>query len=64
MALSTAMPLTTGSAPGRARHTGQTWVLGSPPNTVEQEQNIFEAVPNSTCVSSPSTGSYLRTTSS
>ena len=57
MADSTAMALTTGSDPGRPRQTGQTWVFGSAPNTVEQPQNIFDAVLSSTCTSSPSTGS-------
>ena len=41
MADSTAVALTTGSAPGRPRHTGQTWVLGSAPNPVAQPQNIL-----------------------
>jgi len=31
-------------------------VLGSPPNCAEHEQNIFEFVPNSICVSSPIMG--------
>ena len=54
---STAMPFTTGIAPGSPRQTGHTWVLGSAPKTVEHEQNIFEAVLSSTCTSSPSAGS-------
>ena len=54
---STAFALTTGSAPGRPRQTGQTWVLGSAPNSVAQPQNIFVAVLSSTCTSSPMTGS-------
>jgi hypothetical protein len=54
---SMAAALATGSAPGRPRHTGQVWVFGSAPNVVEQPQNIFEAVPSSTCVSSPMSGS-------
>ena len=49
--------LATGSAPGRARQTGQTWVLGSAPNVVGHPQNIFVFVPSSTCVSRPITGS-------
>src|SRR5699024_11713565 len=47
IALSTAFALTTGSEPGKARQTGHTWLLGSAPNLVEQEQNIFDAVPSS-----------------
>src|SRR5436189_5061467 len=48
----------TGRLPGRPRHTGQTWVLGSAPKAVGQPQNIFVRVPSSTCVSNPITGSY------
>ena len=29
-------------------HTGQVWVLGLPPNAVEQPQNIFVFVASST----------------
>ena len=54
---SIAASLTTGSEPGRPRQTGQVWVLGSAPKVVSQPQNIFDAVPSSTCVSSPMTGS-------
>ena len=54
---SIACSFATGSAPGRPRQTGQVCVFGSAPNTVEQPQNIFDAVPSSTCVSSPITGS-------
>ena len=54
---SIAFSLATGSAPGRPRQTGQIWVFGSAPNSVEQPQNIFEAVPSSTWVSRPITGS-------
>ena len=61
---STALALTTGSEPGRPRQTGQTWVLGSAPNAVEQPQNILDAVFSSTCTSSPRTGSYAATASS
>jgi hypothetical protein len=57
MVASTAASLATGSEPGRPRQTGQVWVLGSAPNVVEQPQNIFEAVPSSTWVSRPITGS-------
>ena len=54
---SIAVALATGSEPGRPRQTGQTWVFGAAPNVVGQPQNILDAVPSSTCVSSPSTGS-------
>jgi hypothetical protein len=36
--------LSTGSAPGSPRHTGQTWELGGAPKVVGHPQNIFEAV--------------------
>jgi hypothetical protein len=61
---SIAFSLTTGSAPGRAKQTGQVCVFGSAPKIVLQPQNIFEFVFNSTCTSSPSTGSYFEITSS
>ena len=61
---STAMPLTTGSAPGSPRQTGQTWVLGSAPNPVAQPQNILVAVLSSTWTSRPITGSNLASASS
>jgi hypothetical protein len=61
---STAARFTTGSAPGRPRHVGQTWVFGSAPNPVAQPQNIFVTVDSSTCTSSPRTGSKRSTTSS
>ncbi len=54
---STAARLATGRLPGRPRQTGQTCVLGSAPNSVAQPQNILLAVPSSTCVSRPMTGS-------
>jgi hypothetical protein len=54
---SIATRLATGSDPGRARQTGQTWVLGGAPKSVGQPQNIFVRVPNSTWVSRPITGS-------
>src|SRR6266496_2910364 len=47
-----------GSAPGRPRHTGQTFVLGGAPNAVEQPQNILDTVRSCTCVSSPMTVSH------
>ena len=46
--LSIALLLTTGSAPGRPRHTGQVCVFGDAPNSVAQLQNIFDFVFNST----------------
>ena len=46
-----------GSVPGMPRQTGQTFVLGSPPNSVEQPQNAFVAVSIWACTSSPMTGS-------
>ncbi len=57
IAYSTAVALTTGMAPGNARHVGHTWVLGGAPNAVKQPQNILVRVPSSTCTSRPSTGS-------
>ena len=63
MADSMALAFTTGSDPGSPRQTGQVWVFGSAPNTVEQPQNIFDAVFSSTCTSRPSTGSYRSTAS-
>ena len=53
--------LGTGSDPGRPRHTGQTSVLGSPPNAFGQPQNSLVLVPSSTWVSRPISGSYLDT---
>ena len=45
---SSAVALGTGSAPGSARHTGHTFVFGSPPNAFGHPQNIFETVLSST----------------
>ena len=61
---STALPLTTGIAPGRPRHVGQVPALGSPPNVAGQPQNIFEAVLSSTWTSRPRAGSKAASTSS
>src|SRR3954465_10695870 len=55
---STAARFSTGSGPGRPRHTGQTFVFGGAPNFVEQPQKILLAVSSWTCTSSPITGSY------
>src|SRR4051812_368734 len=64
MADSIALALTTGIAPGRPRQVGQTWVLGSPPKTAGQPQNILVLVLSSTWTSRPSAGSYDASTSS
>src|SRR3712207_5332785 len=64
MADSTARRLTAGMAPGRPRQVGQTWVLGSAPNSVGQPQNILDAVLSSTCTSRPRAGSYAASASS
>ena len=40
-AIRTASPLSTGSEPGRPRHTGQTLLFGRAPNDVEQPQKIL-----------------------
>src|SRR5579859_740443 len=64
MVYSMAVRLGTGSDPGRPRHTGQTCVFGSPPNVAGQPQNSLVAVPSSTWVSSPISGSYLLSASS
>src|SRR5680860_1634415 len=53
MVESTAFSLTTGKEPGSPRHTGQVRVLGSPAKATTQEQNIFDCVESSTCISSP-----------
>src|SRR6202521_829367 len=59
VANSTALRFSTGNAPGKPRHTGQTFVLGGSPKRVEQEQKILVAVRSWTWTSSPMTGSYL-----
>jgi hypothetical protein len=38
---STTARFSTGSTPGMPRQTGQTWVLGGAPNSVEQPQKIL-----------------------
>src|ERR1700733_10044125 len=60
---SIAFALGTGSAPGSARHTGHTFVLGSPPNAFGQPQNILLAVLSSTWHSIPMTASYFSSSS-
>ena len=57
-ARSTAPLFSTGSAPGRPRHTGQTCVFGFAPNAALQPQKIFDAVRSWAWISSPMTGSY------
>ena len=57
IAYSTALPLTTGSAPGSPSETGVTEVFGSSPNPAGAPSNILVAVPSSTCTSMPMTGS-------
>ena len=52
----------TGSAPGRPRHTGHTFVFGGDPNALRHPQNIFVAVESSTWHSRPITVSYAVTT--
>ena len=47
--------LTTGNAPGNARHTGHTLVFGSPPNSFGHPQNILLLVLSSTWHSMPMT---------
>src|ERR1700690_3395082 len=56
---STALRVSTGSAPGRPRQTGHTLVFGGLPKRVEHEQKILVTVKSWTCTSSPMTGSYL-----
>src|SRR5712692_8325258 len=63
MAISTASRLSTGSAPGRPMHTGQTFVFGGAPKAVGQPQKILVAVASCTCTSRPITGSYREITS-
>src|SRR6266508_5664236 len=56
---STARSPSTGSEPGSPRHTGQTFVFGSAPNSFLHEQNSFVAVASSTCTSRPITASHV-----
>src|SRR5664279_4387382 len=58
MAISTAFWLSTGSEPGRPRHTGHTFVLGSSPNMLGQPQNSLVSVLSSQCTSRPTTISH------
>ena len=45
------------ASPGSPRHTGQTCVLGSAPNSLGQPQNSLVAVDSSQCTSRPMTAS-------
>src|SRR6185312_4231237 len=56
---STARSLSTGSAPGRPRQTGQTLVFGAEPKRFTQPQKALVSVRSWTWTSSPMTGSYL-----
>ena len=55
---STTFLFNTGREPGIPVHTGQVWVLGAPPNAVEQPQKILVLVASSTWTSSPIMVSY------
>ena len=58
MTNSTARRLITGSTPGSARQTGQTWVFGAASAYVfEHAQNIFDAVLSWQWISMPMTAS-------
>src|SRR5207302_10937983 len=56
---STARQLSTGSAPGKPRHTGHVFEFGSSPNRVEQPQKIFDSVLSCAWTSSPMMVSQL-----
>jgi hypothetical protein len=51
----------TGRTPGIPMHTWHVCEFGPWPNLVEHPQNIFDAVFNCACTSSPITGSYCIT---
>ena len=57
MARVTASFESTGRAPGSPRQTGQTFVLGSSPKRLRQEQKSLVFVRSWTCTSRPMTGS-------
>jgi hypothetical protein len=57
MAKSTTVLFNTGNTPGMPKHTGQVWVLGGAPNSVEHPQNILDRVLSWAWTSSPMTGS-------
>ena len=49
--------LMTGSMPGIAASTSETWLFGSPPNSVEAPENSFEFEVTWACTSNPITTS-------
>ena len=55
IAYSTTFLFSTGNVPGIPEHTSHTWVFGSPPNCVGQEQKIFVLVASSVWTSRPIT---------
>ena len=57
MARSTAARLSTGSVPGKARSTGEAWVLGSAPKAVDEPLKILDSVDSWTWFSRPITTS-------
>ncbi len=59
IASSTARRLSTGSAPGYPRQTGQTFVFGGAPNAVAQPQKIFVCVSRRAWTSRPMTVSHM-----
>ncbi len=58
IAFFTASRLSTGNAPGSPKQVGQTFLFGSSPKLVAQEQKIFVAVLSWTWTSSPIIVSY------
>ena len=55
MASSTAWAFSTGREPGRPKHTGQTFVLGSPPKALAHPQKSLVSVLSSVWTSRPTT---------
>ncbi len=49
--------LITGSMPGIAASTSETWLLGAPPNSVEAPENSFDFEVTWACTSMPMTTS-------
>ena len=49
--------LITGSMPGMAASTSETWLLGAPPNSVEAPENSFDLEVTWACTSMPMTTS-------
>ena len=49
--------LITGSMPGIAASTSDTWLLGAPPNSVEAPENNFDLEVTCACTSRPMTTS-------